>query len=350
MNLIVCFLVFLISIIRLIKNKNENHKNLFITCLNIGIVYLLVSVFSFLWLFEIFFYNSYDFLIIFTIAIIIQSLSLLRLYYLMYSDKKLFYLLFFYLITLFGIFSLNLFVYLLLISSFLLILILFIKFNPIKKWFIKATIFGIIYCLISLFVVILILFNFGEIYIFSLFTNLLFLIFFYFNLKTLDIFNPRQKQDKFIKNMPLLYLYLRYFIFIITITNFIFIGTISLHEFGHFAAANFYECESSKIIYENYLPYTEALCNDTNNQLIFTLSGFFLPLLIAVFLFIIGGIFIRDISLLIIGFNLIVSFKDLKNIGLTDNIIMVIILAGVLSIVLGIVLLAKSRVNLHDFF
>jgi hypothetical protein len=63
------------------------------------------------------------------------------------------------------------------------------------------------------------------------------------------------------------------------------------------------------------------------------------------FLFILGGKLIKDISLLMIGFNLIAANKDLLDIGLSENIVTLSLTAGVLFLIGGISLLVKSRVE-----
>ncbi|MBR9704690.1 hypothetical protein GOV12_04710 [Candidatus Pacearchaeota archaeon] len=168
--------------------------------------------------------------------------------------------------------------------------------------------------------------------------------------KGFETHNFSNKGLKKFKSKSLFFQYLRYLVFIITITNLVFIGTVAIHEFGHFITSKYYDCETSKIIYEEDMPYTEALCKDSKNQIIFLLSGVLFPIVLAILLFGIGGIFIRDISILIFGFNLIASFRDFRELGLSDNIVVMLLIGGVILLFIGIVLLAKSRVEEYSIF
>ncbi len=68
-----------------------------------------------------------------------------------------------------------------------------------------------------------------------------------------------------------------------------------------------------------------------------------MPAVIAVLLLIVGGIFIKDMAILIIGFNLIFSYRDFIELGISENIVMTSVIFGTLFIIGGIMMLAKSR-------
>jgi hypothetical protein len=153
------------------------------------------------------------------------------------------------------------------------------------------------------------------------------------------------------KKKPYLYTFLQYFIFVIILISLVFIGTIGIHEFGHFAMANYYDCEYSRIIYQEY-PVTETICKNMGNKDIFLIGGVVSPFLIAILLLIVGGKFIRDIALLMIGFNLIFNYKDLLDLGLTDNLVMTSTIFGVIFLIIGITILARSTTEqyIHGIF
>jgi hypothetical protein len=50
----------------------------------------------------------------------------------------------------------------------------------------------------------------------------------------------------------------------------------------------------------------------------------------------------KHISILITGFNLVVLYEDFVGLGLSNNIIIFFILSGIIILVTGIMLLAKS--------
>ena len=78
----------------------------------------------------------------------------------------------------------------------------------------------------------------------------------------------------------------------------------------------------------------------------------FFCFLISVLLFVIGGKFIKDISLLMAGFNLIFSNKDFLDLGLSDNLVMATAIFGVLLLIIGMVILTRSTTEdyVHEIF
>ncbi len=317
----------------------------------IGILYFFVAVFSFLWFFGILKYSSEDFLFLYALVILIQSIFLFMVVYLISNNKKIFYFLFFYVIILvsffFPVFN---FLYLFIITSFLLTLLFFIDLS-IKSFHCRKTgYFGIFYSSISLLFCTLLLFRVGDIFIFSLIFNLLFLILIVGFLRELkNLPHVYRKNEKKIKKSPFFLVFLRYLVFILVITNFVFIATIAIHEFGHLTVSRFYGCDYGRIVYEEDI-YTEVLCGELPNKALVVLGGFLLPFAVAVLLFVVGGKFIKDIALLILGFDLISANRDFFEIGLSGNIVMATLIAGVLCLIAGIVMLIKSRLEESVYF
>jgi hypothetical protein len=145
--------------------------------------------------------------------------------------------------------------------------------------------------------------------------------------------------------------FLRYFVFIIILTNFIFIGVLAVHEGGHFLISKLNpDCTLERIVYEGGLPHTEILCNNSvssTNKIIF--GGIFIPIIIALLLFFGGGTFMKEISLLIIGFNILISYKDFMDLGFSQNISTFFSIFGGIVILLAIGILAKSRTTEEEF-
>jgi type III secretory pathway component EscU len=207
------------------------------------------------------------------------------------------------------------------------------------------------YSSLSLIIQVAFLFN-KDAYIFlSFISNILFGIFIISMLSQIEKF-PLSYFEQPLENKKRSYLldFLRYFIFIIILTNFIFIGTITVHEVGHLLTSRTLGCEFGKIIYEQGFPHTEILCNDSFNSLTkVILGGILLPILIAILLYFAGGTFIRELSLLIIGFNLIISYQDILDIGISKNISIFSSIIGGVLILASIGLLAKSRTSEEEF-
>jgi len=333
------------------KHKIPELKKPFNLFALIGLLYLILSTLSLLWTFNIFESSLNDFLLIKSLMIFLQTVFLFSLIYIFRDNRKLFYFLFCYLGVLsFGLLGVPI-SSLLLICSFIIILLLFILLIPVSG-FGKISKFGILYASISLLVQIFSLFFENFYVVGSLISNILFFILIFFFIKNIETF-PLDFFKKPVKHKKRYYFldFLRYFIFIIILTNFIFIGTITVHEVGHLLTSRSFDCGFERIIYEGGLPHTEILCGENFDSLFkVILGGMILPLAIAILFFFAGGTFIKELGLLIVGFNFIISYKDILDLGLTKNIgIFFSVLGGVLVLV-SIALLARSRTTEDELF
>jgi hypothetical protein len=346
-NAIILFAIFLVAIISFLKH-HRNIKTCKITnCIfAIGIIFLILDAILALWLFGILSYSCNDYLFLFSVVSILQAIFLFRIIFLLSLNKNLFYLLFLYTFSflsflndLFNFFTLAS------ISSFLLMLILFIHISFRSEAYKRMGFFGVFYCLYSIMLLALSLVSFINFCTLSIFTNLgsfILLLIFVFDLKKyslthLQYHSPRQ--------MPYFFVLMRHFIFIIIITNFIFIGTIGIHELGHFGFSKFYSCEYRKVIYEQDFLRTDILCRDTPGNFEILLAGILLPIIISAILFFIGRRFSWGIASLILGFDLIASNRDFLDLGISDNLIMASLFLGLIFLIVGMVMLAKSKVD-----
>jgi len=333
-------------LMNLIKyHKNKTIKRVIDSFSMMGVSYLIFSILFFLWSFDLLKYAQIDFLMIYSVVIFIQTLALFKISYFVSKNKILTYYLLFYIFSFFSlVYSYSYFLNFFLITSFLLMLIISMNLTFRHSNFKNAGIFGILYSVSAL------IFQFLEFFfnldsnLFSLISGIIFLIFLYVFLEELRR-NPAER-SKILKNKKKSYilLFFKSFFFIIVIANLVFIGTVGTHELGHFALSKIYECESAKIIYEGGSPYTEALCKSPLSQKILLLGGF-LPFLISAPLFIFGGKFMKHISILISGFNLVILYEDLEGLGLSNNLIMFFILIGIIILITGIMLLTKYSVE-----
>jgi len=193
-------------------------------------------------------------------------------------------------------------------------------------------------------------FRIGDSFSFSLISNLLFLVFAGYFLKDVKEYPLKFTESHFTKKESSLLLFIKYFIFIIVLTNFVLISTIGVHELSHVLVSRFYECESKSIFYEDgKYPYSEIVCDDLSGKNPIALSGVLIPILVGLILLVIGGNFIKAVSFLIIGFNLIASYKDFQEVGFTSNILLVSSVIGMIFLFIGLVFLAKSRMHENDY-
>ena len=336
--------IFVFLAVKFLKNyHNDRARFVLRPVLLIGAVQLIISVFSFLWSFDILQYSQNDFLFIYALIILVQGfLIFLVVYNISGRNKNLFYLLGFFLGVFLLIIFLNISFSLMFIPAyFLLVLLLSISLLFREDDYKDIGIFGVFYSGFSLLLHAFVLIGLVEVYFSSIIYNLLLFVFQIFLVKYLleNPVHPKPVPQK----KSYLFIFLRNFVFMIALINLVFIGTIVIHEFGHLAASQFYNCSTREIVYQSGFPETRILCTDIGSSLYVSLGGPFLPLLLGGILIFVGGRFLKEIGMLMIGFDFIVSSQDLLEIGLSQNIALFVVITGILIGVTGIILLAKSK-------
>jgi hypothetical protein len=315
-------------------------------------VYLAMAIFSLAWFFEYSFYDYVDFIYIYSVAILVQTFILFGVHNLLYGNKKLSYWLLFYLIAGFSFYiSLFYLPLVVLIISFLLTLILFLNLYSKSFIFKKVSYAGILYAAISVLFTFLVFFRIGDIFVYSIVSSAIFLVFIYLFLRDVREYPIKTEKNIKIEKESGMILFLKYFIFMIVLTNLVLVATISLHEFSHVAVSRYYGCESRTIAYEaGGYPYSEIICSNLENKLPIALSGPVVPVIVALLLIFIGGRYIRPIALLAIGFNLLAGYRDYVEVGLSMNIILGISILSMILLFFGIVFLARARIEDHREF
>ncbi|HJX50599.1 MAG TPA: hypothetical protein VJ438_04000 [Candidatus Nanoarchaeia archaeon] len=126
---------------------------------------------------------------------------------------------------------------------------------------------------------------------------------------------------------------------------------MATHEGGHFLISKLTpNCGLERIVYEGGLPRTEILCDNSvssTNKILF--GGIFIPIIVALLFFFGGGTFMKEISLLIIGFDILISYRDFIDLGFSQNISTFFSIFGGVIIILAIGILAKSRTTEEEF-
>ncbi len=353
LNLIISLGISIFLIFKFVKYYKDQHtKKIFFLFFLLGGVFILLSLVLFSWIFNLGKYNSLDLLFIHSIILFIESILLLAIIYSIRKSKKIFYLL-----SIHGVFILSVLIGIdfsnfLVISSLFLIMVLFILMISSPN-FGRSSKFAILYSSMSLFLQVLIFFQKEFSPIVSLISNtffIIFLFFFFLDLKKLPKYFFERRTLKF-KHNNYFFDFLRYFVFIIILTNFIFIGVLTIHEGGHFLISKTNpNCDLERIVYEGGLPHTEIICNNNVGSLNMIISGgIFLPLLIALLFFFGGGTFMKEISLLIIGFNILISYEDFLDLGFSTNISGFFSIFGGAIVLFAIAILAKSRTTEEEF-
>ncbi len=352
LNLIVSLVIFIFLIVNSAKfSKIGFLKKVFFPLFLLGLVFLLSSILFFAWTFNLIMYASGDLLLIYAILTFLETLLLLIIIFSFRRNRRIFYLLFIYLffiiLVLFGLKFSNF----LLISSFLLITILFVILLPFPH-FTKISKIGIFYSSLSLFLQVILLFQSRICSLAILVSNIFFFIFIYVLVMETKK-SPMEFFEKriFPRKNSYVFDFLRYFVFIIILTNFIFIGVLAVHEGGHFVVSKFTPgCSLERIVYEGNLPHTEILCNNSQEATSrIILGGILIPIIISLLFFFGGGTFMKEISMLIFGFNIVISYKDFIALGLSENISTFFSIFGSIIILLAIGTLAKSRTTEEEF-
>jgi len=350
LNLAVSLAISVMLIIVFFKHYN-NKKILHIThrLAIIGLAHFVISVLSLMWFFGVIKYVPFDFVFVYSLVVLVQTVFLTLIFSLLYN-RKMMWLMVFYVFGFFSLFSpaINL-PFAILFVSFLLLIIVFILLIDRENFSQKVSYAGLFYASVSLIFTVLEIFGFGPYFIYSFFSNAMFFILVYMLFSYFKKSPPKTKQKKEKKQKKgksSFFELLRYFVFIITIINLVFIGTIGMNEFGHYSAAKFYDCEYRSIVYGGEGPHTEILCKDVSENLV-VLAGILLPLVAAAFLFIIGGRFIKEIALLTFGFGLLSSYQDFLDLGVSDSLVIASTIGGVLFLIIGVVLLSQARTEEH---
>lgn len=308
----------------------------------IGLIYLIFAALLFSWSIDVLEFSYVDFLIIYATVIVIQTISLISILYQQVQNKKIFYsLLAFTLVIPLMLFKTS-YIHLVIPISLFITLLSFLIFADEHE---EAVRYITLYSSIALFAYLISLSWPNTVSILNLITTILFLLFIRSFLKSIrtnpskQIFKPHKEES------PIIH-FLKHFIFIIIITNFIFIGTISVHELGHLGIAKTTGCQDIKIIYEgNGFPHTEVNCEDTSKQMQWVIGGIALPFFIALLLFLSGGTHIKEMAMQIVGFNLIISYLDIQALGLSKTIAVFGLILGATFATLGLILLIRSRVE-----
>ncbi len=353
LNMIVSLGIAIFIFVNFIKNYKDNialRKILFLFLI-IGIIFLINSIIFLLWSFNVFVYSPQDFLIVHSTLTSIEAIILLIILYRLRNNKKIFYLLLIYLISISSIMLGWNVPHFFLISSLALMFMLFLLLIS-NQQFKRIAKFAIFYCSISLLLEVVFLLKNQLSPITGLVSNLFFFLFIFFFLIDLKEIPYTGYENKVkISRSNYFFDFLRYFIFIIILTNFVFIGTLAIHEAGHFFVAKMVpDCGLEKIVYEGKLPHTEILCDNSTNSIDkILLGGFLVPVIVALLFFFGGGKFMKETSFLIIGFDILIAYKDFIELGLSSIVSTIFSIFGAIVVILAILALAKSRTTEENF-
>ncbi|MBI2133940.1 hypothetical protein HYU11_04630 [Candidatus Woesearchaeota archaeon] len=291
--------------------------------------------------------TSGDPLFVFSVFSVITALILLFLVYSLVRKGKLLFLLLIFALSIIPLrIDMMLFFKIASVMSYLLVLIFFVEllvFNSKDASFRRAAISGIAYSGASL------LFIFSDFFLnyssgivfFARNAALIMSLFFLgkcFERSKITLSDPK---DIFIPA-----LFVKYLIFVLGLSAFTLLGTLSIHELGHSFAARAYGCDSKIVLYEmDQNPYTEFSCASGYSEIAITASGIVLPFVIALFFIISGEMLIVRVGYLIMGFNLFLSFRDFSELSLSPSAIWIITAFSVVTVLFSIIMLSLQYLH-----
>ena len=339
---IISALIFLNLITHFIKEVSKsNFKRRDFPLSIITIAYLVFSCLLLLFALEILKYTLSDIILIYSGKLFLESIAISLILFNQSKYKNVFLPYIAYLVILPLIFFGLIKTHFLIPVTLLIIILSFVSFSNIHK---KLNQTPIIYAIASILAYLLIILNQDLIPLMILITSFLFLLFTRLFTRRLRE-SPPNFLENYKENSPI-FQFLKHIVFIIILTNFVFIGTIGIHESGHALSSKFSNCENVRVMFSmGDTPHTISECPNEKSESLLLLGGPIFPLIIAILLFFSGGKFIKEIAIQIFSFNLIISYKDLITLGVSEAITTAIFLIGLASAVLSLGLLANSRTS-----
>ena len=142
----------------------------------------------------------------------------------------------------------------------------------------------------------------------------------------------------------------KFVLFIIPFGLFVMFGTLAVHEMGHVITAKFYRCSYSAVIYQSgNSAETNVGCFGFNhNKEVMLIAGFMITSLLAVVLFVSGNEFVKSLSYMIFGIGIIVANRDFAELALTNGVIILLNVFGIVFILISLVRIALHYIKEKD--
>ncbi|MEA2036429.1 MAG: hypothetical protein U9O94_02895 [Nanoarchaeota archaeon] len=320
-----------------------------------GIVYLIPAFLNLLWAFGVLIAKESDFILIEGCFNAAKTILLLVIAYSLIENRNLLYFLFLFLLSLVAIpYSINSFFLFISLISYLLIMIVSIELVLWSNYHLKkAGYFGVIYSALSILFLVFVFIGKAPSSMYWFIPNIAMLMvfsLFYLDVKNCGIIvKPRRLKAE---NLELLFIFVKFLVFVFSVSAFIFLSTVAVHELGHALAAQYYGCEMGKAVIYDVIdkPHTEIMCTGYYNDVIVTSAGILLTLLVGSAFFLTGGGFIKIISYLIFGYALLVSYGDLKDLGVSSNIVAAVMFLSFVVIAIGVTRLSIDYIKQQSKF
>ena len=332
------------------KKGGELHKVAVIIGL-CGLLFSVVGVLYTTWFLQLLSPTLADFIIIQPLISVLRTALIFFLVYAITGNKSLFYFFLVYLaVALVAGTTLLQFFLFIAGLSFLLLLLMFLEIIYMPNYYLKrAGYLGIAYAYLSLLFLVLVYLGYNPSKMYWFIPNLFLLASFAYLFLDIKAYGLPVIKKPYMhrKYTPIFFVFFKFMTYMITVPSFFLISTIAIHEFGHAITAEALGCPASKaVIYEiASSPHTELSCPDMRFDVIITLAGLGLTLALGgIFLFTEGS-YTTMISYLIFGYAVLTSYRDLKDLSVSDNMLLILMLGALMLIIYGTILLALHYIN-----
>jgi hypothetical protein len=144
-------------------------------------------------------------------------------------------------------------------------------------------------------------------------------------------------------------LIIKFLLFMVSVSIFVALGTMTIHEMGHVIVSRVYGCTTSQIIFNfGELPYTEVGCIENTNMTFILLAGLISTSIISIVMFFSGRYITRYISGIIFSIGLLASTIDLY--FLNQNIIIITIINIIAYLLLVLSIIKISMLYFKEYF
>jgi hypothetical protein len=311
----------------------------------LGVVMLLPALMCMLWAFSALLPSSQDALFINGIFSIAVPVILLIIIFKLTGNRNLLCLLMLFAITFAALpFSFSKFFVSVMIAANILFLLLSLDALIIRRYHIQyAGVMGVLTSLTCIFFSTMVYFGaeYSSLWWFAPNFMLALMVFMlHLDQKYYSLITPREtaRRHSHIRKVLLWLLFLRYMLYIMGVAAITLISTVSVHELGHAITASYYGCDPARIVYDLHnAPYTEIGCIGAEAPLfIITIAGLFLVIVAVAVFFLAEGKFTTRLAELMLGFGFLISYSDLKELGISENILVLIVLLSLLIILAAI--------------
>ena len=317
-----------------------------------GFFFFVMAFINFLWSFDFPAPSIEEFMLIKTAFAVIEASLLLLIVYEVNRDKRLFYLLSLFIVSVIAFkYSTANFFLISLITSYLLALLVSLDLVLFSNFYLKkAGMAGLFYSFSSLFFALLIYVGKNPMTMPWFIPNALMsavFLFIFLDVKYCGIIKEIKRAKAVNKSLNLIFAFAKFIIFISSLTSFIFFSTIAVHELGHALSAQFYGCEYSKaVVYDlNDYPHTEIACSSGYSDFFVTISGLLLSAAIGLLFLFTGGESTKRMAYLILGFALLDSYGDLVEMNTSKSIIAIAVFSSLIVIGSAIIKLSSHYIE-----